>query len=407
MYKFEVDETGTKFPILDWTNGTAESGCMEQAQNVANLPFIHKHVVLAPDAHQGFGMPIGGIVGLKGIVSPGMVGNDIGCGMRVLKTNLSTDQLNIQLLQDIRNELRGSIPMNNNAHKYEQSWAGFTEWVDELECIRGVYKYPEWYSNDILKWIRRSLGTLGGGNHFIELQKDAANNVYIMLHSGSRNLGQQVCKNYHGLALDMCNKWHVSLPDKHLAYLPVDSPEGQDYLRDMNFALAFAKENRSRLMDQVVDIVYNVLATVNAGPFKRLEEHDVHHNYAALENHMGKNVWVHRKGATSAKDCELGIIPGSQGTHSYIVKGLGNPLSFSSCSHGAGRIMGRKDAIRRLDLVKELEILDKCGVVHTMRGEKDLDEAPSAYKDISVVMKNQSDLVEVVTELSPIMVAKG
>jgi len=233
-----------------------------------------------------------------------------------------------------------------------------------------------------------------------------------MLHSGSRNLGSVICDHHHGVALDLCKRWKIALPAEHLAFLPVDTDEGKAYIHDMNLALDFARENRARMMDEVKCKINDIF-----GHFKILSELDVHHNYARLENHLGRNVWVHRKGATSAKKDELGIIPGSQGHPSYIVRGLGNLMSFMSCSHGAGRLFGRNEASKRLDPeveAKKMEgiIADSFGTVELKqdgehRAFADLSEAPGAYKDIQVVMNNQKDLVGVEVELMPIANLKG
>jgi tRNA-splicing ligase RtcB len=251
---------------------------------------------------------------------------------------------------------------------------------------------------------RTQVGTLGGGNHFIELQAGSDGSAYVMIHSGSRNVGFRVADHYNKLAKGLNDRWRVSVPAEwDLAFLPLDTDEGAAYVSEMTACVEFARLNRSAMMDAVLRAVSEAW-DVEVVDTERL---DIAHNYAALEHHSGKNVMVHRKGATRAREGELGIIPGSQGTRSYIVRGKGNPLSYMSCSHGAGRAMGRKDAERRLDLADEQRKLDEAGVLHAVRGKGDLDEAPGAYKDISVVMAAQTDLVDVVTELRPLAVVKG
>jgi tRNA-splicing ligase RtcB len=261
---------------------------------------------------------------------------------------------------------------------------------------------------------RCNLGTLGGGNHFIELQADEAGEIWMMLHSGSRNLGHRVASYYHRLAQQLNEKWHVELPAKDLAFLPLDTDEGRAYVRDMNYALLYARENRRRMMQVFREVLYEQIAGV-----RFLEEINIHHNYAILEHHGNFDVWVHRKGATSARKGELGIIPGSMGASSYIVRGLGNPESFQSCSHGAGRRMGRADASRRLTLDECNQAME--GIVfdrwHKERGgalkrqakgvEYDFGEAPQAYKDIDQVIKQQLDLIEPLVKLRPLGVIKG
>lgn len=261
------------------------------------------------------------------------------------------------------------------------------------------------------KIIAKQLASLGGGNHFCEIQKGDDGHIWIMIHSGSRNLGKQVADHYNKIAIDLNKKWHSSVPKEwQLAFLPIDSEEGQDYINEMNYAVEFALANRKLMMNRVKDIFWNEFNKNR--PTLKLEcmfepMINIAHNYASMENHFGENVMVHRKGATLASDKTVGIIPGSQGTKSYIVRGKGNPESFNSCSHGAGRKMGRKEAQRTLNMDEEIKKLDTQGIIHAIRGEKDLDEAPGAYKDISTVMKNQSDLVEILVELTPLAVIKG
>lgn len=374
-----------------------EYGALEQAKNLANLPFAFKHIAIMPDTHQGFGMPIGGVLATEGVVIPNAVGVDIGCGMCAVKTSLT--DIDKETLKRIMGEIRKVIPVGFNKHKEEQ----------EAKLLPVM----NWNKNDItLKEIenaRKSLGTLGGGNHFIEIQKGRDGHIWIMIHSGSRNLGKQVADYYNKVAIELNKKWH-SYQGKELAFLPVDSEEGQAYLREMEYCVEFALANRKLMMDRVKEIFYKTDMTQNGVSrlsIKFDQMINIAHNYASLENHFGKDVWVHRKGATSAKEGEIGIIPGSQGTKSYIVEGLGNKESFMSCSHGAGRKMSRTQAINGLDLEKEIKILDDLGIIHGIRSKKDLDEAPSSYKDIDVVMENQKDLVKVLIELTPLAVIKG
>ena len=244
---------------------------------------------------------------------------------------------------------------------------------------------------------------MGGGNHFLEIQQGSDGFVWLMIHSGSRNLGYQVAHHYNKLAIELNRKWHSSVPEKwQLAFLPLDGRKGRDYLREMQYCVDFALANRALMMQRMQEAFAEAVGDVDFG-----EIINIAHNYAAMEHHFKRNVMIHRKGATRAYADQLGIIPGSQGTASYIVKGKGEPESFMSCSHGAGRRMGRKQAQKELDLAAEKERLDAIGVIHGMRNAKDLDEAPGAYKDISVVMENQQDLVEIEVELRPLAVIKG
>ena len=394
--------TTEKVPIKMWLE-EIEEGAIEQAKNLANLPFIFKHVAIMPDSHIGFGMPIGGVIACKNVVIPAAVGVDIGCGVGFLETNIPVEALrdistpNGELLNAIISNIRRNVPVGFNKHKEPQN----------SPIFNSTPVYP--IIQDELENAMYSLGTLGGGNHFIELQKNAAGNLCIMLHSGSRNFGLKIANHFDEQAKELNAKYHSTVDAKvGLAFLPVDSKEGQAYIECMNYALLFAQENRAVMMRRIKNIVFNMVQRYT--DFKNVEvlsEVNIHHNYAALENHYGHNVWVHRKGATSAQEGQLGLIPGSQGTNSYVVMGKGNSESFKSCSHGAGRKMGRKQAQRELNLDAEKKILDDQGIIHGITSMSDLDEAAGAYKNIDVVMKNQEDLVSIVMKLSPIAVIKG
>ena len=247
------------------------------------------------------------------------------------------------------------------------------------------------------------IGTLGGGNHFIEIQRGDDGFVYFMIHSGSRNLGKKVADYYNKEAERLCTMFHNDEVIKNeLAYLPIGTKEARDYISEMNLCLKFSNANRDCMAHEIENCIRAVIPSVEFS-----ERINIQHNYARLENHYGQNVWVHRKGATSAKDGEIGLIPGSQGTASYIVCGLGNKASMMSCSHGAGRKIGRRKAQELLSVESECALLDSKGIIHSIKTEKDLDEAPSAYKDIDVVMEEQKDLVKIITKLEPLAVIKG
>ena len=384
-----------KKPIKMWLTDI-EDGAMEQAKNLANLPFTFSHVAIMPDSHQGYGMPIGGVLATKDVIIPNAVGVDIGCGMCAVKTSLT--DISTETLKIILGKIREQIPVGFNKHQEDQ---------DE-----NLMPFPQDWNNINYPIVAqeqfnalKSLGTLGGGNHFIEIQKGSDGHIWIMIHSGSRNLGKQVADYYNKVAIELNAKWHSNVPAEHeLAFLPVDSEEGQSYIREMQYCVDFALANRGLMMNRIMNIFS---AQFEWDVNTTYEIINIAHNYAALEKHFGKEVWVHRKGATLASADTIGIIPGSQGTKSYIVKGKGNIQSFNSCSHGAGRKMGRKEAERSLNLDEEVRKLDEAGVLHAIRGVKDLDEAPGAYKDIDVVMKNQEDLVEILVELTPLAVVKG
>ncbi len=391
-----------KKPIKLWLDDL-ETGALEQAKHLANLPFVFRHIALMPDAHQGYGMPIGGVLATKGVVIPHAVGVDIGCGMCAVQTSLQ--QVEQDALKKIMGEIRKRVPVGFSHHNKAQDESFMPEncmsgnSADRLDALKIVGKE---YQSGL-----KQLGTLGGGNHFIEIQQGSDGFVWLMVHSGSRNLGYQVAHHYNKLAIVLNRKWYSAVPEKwQLAFLPLDSQKGQDYLQEMQFCVDFALANRRLMMERIQEIMIDVVGKASEG-IQFAEMINIAHNYAAMEHHFKKNVMIHRKGATKAAADQLGIIPGSQGTASYIVKGKGEPKSFMSCSHGAGRKMGRKQAQRELGLATEKERLDAIGVIHGIRNTKDLDEAPGAYKDISQVMENQQDLVDIQVELRPLAVIKG
>lgn len=390
-------------PIKMWLE-EIEDGAMEQIKHLAALPFAFNHIAIMPDCHQGYGMPIGGVLATKDVIIPNAVGVDIGCGMCAVKTSLT--EIDIETLKKIMGEIRKAVPVGFNHHKEKQSENLMPKIEDyENNCFQDEFEivYKEYDS------ALKQIGTLGGGNHFIEIQKGSDGHIWIMIHSGSRNLGKQVADYYNKLAIALDEKWFSKVPKEwELAFFPIDSEEGQSYIREMNYCVDFALANRKLMMDRIKEIFYkNIYDAVDNIDCNFEKMINIAHNYASLENHFGENVMVHRKGAILAREGNIGIIPGSQGTKSYIVKGKGNKESFESCSHGAGRKMGRKDAERRLNLEEEIKRLDDQGIIHAIRGKGDLDEAAGAYKPIDEVMRNQSDLVEILVELQPLAVIKG
>lgn len=386
-----------KLPIKMWLE-EIEDGALEQAKNLSNLPFAFRHIAIMPDSHQGYGMPIGGVLATKDVVIPNAVGVDIGCGMCAVKTSLK--DLDTETLKKIMGEIRKAVPVGFEHHKEAQD--------EELMPKPGLLEIV----NKEYQKARQSLGTLGGGNHFIEIQKGSDGHIWIMIHSGSRNLGKQVADYYNKVAIELNRKWFSSVDIKQeLAFLPLDGEEGKAYLREMNYCVDFALANRKLMMNRICECFTNYgVGLSNNGRVEYLSFEpiiNIAHNYARMENHFDENVMIHRKGATLATTDTIGIIPGSQGTKSYIVRGKGNAESFNSCSHGAGRKIGRKEAERTLNLADEIKKLDDQGIIHAIRGKDGLDEAPGAYKDIKTVMENQSDLVEILVELTPLGVIKG
>ena len=385
--------TSEQIPIKMWLDD-AEEGSMAQARNLANLPFAFSHICLMPDTHQGYGMPIGGVLATKGVIVPNAVGVDIGCGMCAVKTNIQSETLNAETVKSIMKNIRAAIPLGFNHHKEKQDESRMPQNfdIDKLLIVKNQYQ-------SALKQI----GTLGGGNHFIELQKDEDGILWVMIHSGSRNIGLKVAEHYNNVAKNQNASWYSSINSKwDLAFLPFYTDMAKQYYQEMQYCISFAFANRQLMMERIQEVIENEIPEVKYEPMINIA-----HNYAAWEEHFGEKVIVHRKGATSAFKGEIGIIPGSQGTKSYIVEGFGNPESFMSCSHGAGRVMSRTKAVRELNLEEEKRKLDEQGIIHSIRGRSDLEEAASAYKDISKVMEFQQDLVRIKTELSPLAVIKG
>lgn len=395
-----------RLPVLSWC-AAPEAAALQQAANLANHPAPFRHVALMPDCHVGYGMPIGGVIACDNALIPNAVGVDIGCGMGAVQTNFPAAEITPERVKKILHGVKRGVPLGEgHAHRTRQAWDG-------LEARDG--DRPGGVDAGGWELAACNLGTLGGGNHFIELQAGDDGLLWLMIHSGSRNLGYRIAEYYHKLALRLNEQERAVIPDRQLAFLPADSAAGQAYIRDMTFALAYARENRRRILDVFKRETAQALRNV---AFTR--EVNIHHNYAALETHFGRAVWIHRKGATSAQAGETGIIPGSMGTASYIVTGRGNPDAFMSCSHGAGRVMGRMDACRRLG--KEACDAAMRGVVFDgwkpARGKfgrgpakggalYDLEEAPQAYKDIETVIAAQQDLVHPEVRLRPLGVIKG
>ena len=376
--------TTEKIPIKLWLDEINEN-TLAQARNLANLPFAMKWIAIMPDAHQGYGMPIGGVMATDGVIVPNAAGVDIGCG--VVATKLALAEIDQESIKKITSAIKESIPVGFAHNPIAQEWEGFDRAPD----------IPVIQNN--LSSARKQLGTLGGGNHFIEIQAGSDGHIWLMVHSGSRNFGYKTAHEYHRKAKLLCQRWHSEIPDEELSFLPIESDEGGEYYQAMTFCLEFAKANRNLMMRKVVAIVNSLTGAVVE------HEINIHHNYAAFEKHFGRKVLVHRKGATKAFLGSEGVIPGSMGSNSYIVKGLGNRESFMSCSHGAGRVLGRKQAVRELDLIKEQKKMKN--IVHDLTSKSKLEEAPGAYKDIDEVMNNQKDLVEITTKLTPLGVVKG
>lgn len=381
-------------PVKIWTDNVEESA-MRQIENLTTLPFLFHHLAIMPDVHAGMGMPIGGVLACKDAVIPNAVGVDIGCGMCAVKTNWKIDNIPPEVLRKkIMRGIRKRIPLSMDHHKEPQDEAYLPTGHDIDKTV--IVKQRQIS-------ITKEVGTLGGGNHFIELQKDEEGTLWIMIHSGSRNLGARVGEHYNNIARVLNEKWHsVVKPELRLSFLPWGTKEFEMYWNEMRFCIDFALCNRRLMMQRIEEVIADALPGIEFEPMINIA-----HNYAAFEQHYGEDVIVHRKGATLAREGVVGIIPGSQGTASYIVEGLGNPESFCSCSHGAGRVMSRSAAIKTLDMAEEVAQLEAKGIVHAIRCQDDMQEASGAYKDIETVIKNELDLVKIKTRLLPIAVIKG
>jgi len=395
------EKDNQRVPIKIWLNNITgiEGGCLEQAINLSNLPFVYKWVSLMPDTHQGYGMPIGGVIAADNVIIPNAVGVDIGCGMAFAETNIHKDQLTKTDYSNLIGQIMRNIPTGFSHHNKPQECKTLDG--NDFACtIRDIHF-------DELPNIEEGyyqIGTLGGGNHFIELQEDEGGMVCIMLHSGSRNFGYKVCKFYNNKAKELNKRWLSTVPKEYdLAFLPLSEETGQAYLAWMNLALEFAQENRQVMLRKVMHELERKIPAIEF-----TNEINAHHNYAAIENHYSKNVWVHRKGAIRVREGEMGIIPGAMGSYSYIVKGLGNPESFMSCSHGAGRRMSRKKAMENFSVQQTVEDLKEQGIVFGKNNKNDCnDECRWAYKDIDEVIKNEMDLVFPIKKLKTLAVIKG
>ena len=407
-------EEGWRVPVKSWCANLEESAYV-QAANLAKHPCIFHHVALMPDAHAGYGMPIGGVAAFVNAFVPFAVGNDAGCGVHSVRTNLPAEYMReMAVRREFQNRVKSRVPVGEAVNSKEIPWDGFDQYLSSGGN-------PLFASER----IRKALGSCGGGNHFIEVQKSVYDGVeenigrvWFMIHTGSRSLGGALAKHYHSLAVELCHRWHSAIPCDELAFLPADWDEGLAYRRDMDFALRYALMNRMLIAKVMCETLFDMFG----GVFPKLEvmdEYDVHHNYASLEHHFDADVWVHRKGATIARDGCVGLIPGSMGTSSYLVRGRGNAESFCSSSHGAGRRMSRTAAnsslsVEQCDKAMEGIVCERWQKARGWKNNKqvelnqyDLSESPFAYKDIEEVMERQMDLVDKVTRFAPVACLKG
>lgn len=404
--KYEYTHVEGGAPIKSWTRGVpVDDKAREQLMKAAKMPFIFKHVAAMPDVHVGIGATVGSVIPTKGAVIPAAVGVDIGCGMMAARTSLMASDLPDNLA-GIRSAIEAAVPHGRDVGRGKRdkgSWGDpppsvVDAWAKLAERFgRIVAKYPRLRNTNNLV----HLGTLGTGNHFIELCLDTEQRVWVMLHSGSRGVGNAIGTFFIELAKQDMRKWHINLPDQDLAYFPEGTDHFDDYVEAVEWAQDFAALNRRVMMTHVLDALRKQITK----PFEaECEAVNCHHNYVTRENHFGENVLVTRKGAVRAAKGTLGIIPGSMGAKSFIVRGLGNAESFNSCSHGAGRVMSRTEAKKLVTL--DEHIADTAGV-ECRKDAGVIDETPKAYKPIEAVMAAQADLVEIVHTLKQVVCVKG
>jgi len=401
---YEVLKEHSGVPVKCWTKGVPfEDEAKAQLLKLAKLPFLFKHLSVMPDVHAGKGSTVGSVIATKNVIIPATVGVDLGCGMVAVKTDLKASDLP-DSLAEMRTAIEESVPHGGPGEV--GSWQNrplLNQLPQDLPISFERYnkmclKHPDIES----EYAVRQFGTLGTGNHFVEICLDESQNVWVMLHSGSRGLGNRIGTFFIEKAKEEMRKWFINLPDMDLAYLPEGSKYYFDYIEAVEFAQNYAKANRQFMLQNTLFAMARVLGrTFTADENTAV---NCHHNYISKENHFGENVWVTRKGAVRARSGDLGIIPGSMGARSYIVRGKGNKDSFTSCSHGAGRKMSRTEAKKTFSLKDHVKATE--GV--ECRKDKDvIDETPGAYKDIDTVMQAQSDLVEPVAILKQILCVKG
>jgi tRNA-splicing ligase RtcB (3'-phosphate/5'-hydroxy nucleic acid ligase) len=388
-----------KVPVKIYTDGV-EPAAMQQLYNIAQLPIIHSHIAAMPDVHCGKGATVGSVIPTKNAIIPAAVGVDIGCGMNAIRLSIKANDLPDNL-RAIRLAIEAAIPVGFHMHKVDRARRSTTNALTGgLDKIIG--KHKKIYSmqkKPYQTWIRQ-IGTLGGGNHFIELCLDENDDVWVMLHSGSRGVGNAIGRYFIALARKDMGQHIVNLPDKDLAYFTEGNKYFDDYIEAVEWAQDYAMANRREMMYFILEVLRKKLRKFGVSK----EAINCHHNYISQETHFDEKVFITRKGAISAYQDELGIIPGSMGAKSYIVRGKGNPQSFCSCAHGAGRKMSRSAAKRTFD---EQDVSHQTEGIECRKDKGIIDEIPAAYKDIDTVMAHQHDLIEVVHTLKQIICIKG
>jgi len=404
---FEVINGGN-LPIKAWTKGVqVEDGAKQQLINLSNMPFIHKHIAVMPDVHWGMGATVGSVIATKGAIIPAAVGVDIGCGMIAQRTTLTASDLPDNL-HSLRSLIESRIPhgrTNDGKPGDRGAWenipASYSNTLKtHLTLLSPITEKHQKLEKPALR-AQHHAGTLGTGNHFVEICLDENQQVWIMLHSGSRGIGNAIGQYFIEAAKKEMEKWFITLPDKDLAYIPQDSKLFNDYFYALDWAQNFAKINRELMMSAAIQALHEIIIK----PFScDIEAVNCHHNYVNWERHFGENVMITRKGAVDAHDGVMGIIPGSMGAKSFIVRGKGNRESFSSCSHGAGRSMSRGEARKKFTIADHEKA---TAGVECRKDAEVIDETPAAYKDIDAVMAAQSDLVDIVHTLKQVLCVKG
>ena len=383
--------------ILSWLPAEQiEDSAMQQIENLSRLPFIFKHVAVMPDCHFGMGATVGSVIPTNRAIIPAAVGVDIGCGMIAAKTPLKRADLPDDLA-DIRKAVEHQVPLS--AGHYNRSVKKTAKpRIEQLEAKAAELDRLDFYDKIDKNW-RKQLGSLGSGNHFIEIVLDEEDYAWAFLHSGSRGVGNRLASHHIKIAKALMEKWYVNLPDPDLAYLVQDTPEFDDYLVDLDWAQEFALLNREEMMERIIRLLQ-----YRCGDFEEVERIQCHHNFTKREHHFGQNILVSRKGAIEAREGQLGLIPGSMGTRSYVVRGKGNAASFNTAPHGAGRRLSRNKA--RSSFTMDDFDRDMAGI-EVNRSEAFLDELPGAYKDIDLVMEQSADLVEILHTFRQIVNVKG
>ena len=390
-------------PIKIWSPiHEVESGALDQLRNTASLPFIYKHVAVMPDVHFGIGATVGSVVATKGAIVPACVGVDIGCGMMAALMPFKADRLPDNL-QGLFDSISKNVPVGQDMHNSASCDGFFSDASQVSNMMKGYLDLPE-KIKDKPEVVGKQIGTLGGGNHFIEVCLDLDLNVWVMLHSGSRGIGNKIGNYYIDRAKQIMSVNEIKLMDPNLAYLTDGTDLFNEYWRDLQWAQSYAMKNREVMMK----LVLRSIAEVIFGDAKTVVTPELtvncHHNYAEREEHYGENVIVTRKGAVRARVGDVGIIPGSMGTRSYIVEGLGNAESFCSCSHGAGRVMSRGKAKKAFTLE---DVASQTAGIVCKKDASVIDELPLAYKSIDTVMENQKDLVKIIATLKQVLCVKG